>query len=169
MTCAFRQHGETMRSAIVAGALLLAACAPRPAANAADSGATGSASAVPLPATPAAPAVPSGSAAEAAGDTGSIARLEREARALAHTEGCSTSDECRVAPLGHRACGGPRAYLAYCATTTDSVALFRALEALAAAEEEHQRKAGIGSTCEFRAPPVVTASAGRCVGGEGRP
>lgn len=167
MTNVFWRRRGVRRSTTAVGALLLAACAPRPSANAGDSLSTGSASAVPLPAAPAARS--ESARVQASGDTGSIARLEREARALAHTEGCSATEQCRTAPLGHRACGGPRTYLAYCAATTDSAALFRALDALAAAEDEQQRKAGMASTCEFRMPPVVTANAGRCVGAEGGP
>ena len=102
-------------------------------------------------------------------DTARIARLEREARALAHAEGCESSAGCRTAPVGHRACGGPREYLVYCAATTDSAALFRALDALARAEAEHQRKEGLVSTCEFRMPPNVSASGGRCVASTGVP
>src|SRR3982751_1505906 len=59
-----------------------------------------------------------------------LARLEREARALAKTDGCSTSETCRTAPVGWRGCGGPRSYLVYCAATTDSVALYRKLDEL---------------------------------------
>ena len=152
-----------IRRTLVAAALLAAACTPRSASNvAADSTGGSTASAVPLPARPATPAAPATSAGSGAADTGSVARLEREARALAHTEGCASAGQCRVAPLGHRACGGPRDYVAYCAATTDSAALFRKLDELARAEDEYNRAAGIASTCEFRTPPAVTVAGGRC-------
>ena len=139
-------------SALVASALV-AACTPRPTS---DEGAGGGA--------------PAGGASRAGeSDTARIARLEREARALAHSEGCESSAGCRTAPVGHRACGGPREYLVYCAATTDSAALFRALDALARAEDEYQRKQGMASTCEFRMPPNVSASGGRCVASTGVP
>ena len=95
-------------------------------------------------------------------DTARLARLEREARALAKQDGCGASAQCRTAPVGSRPCGGPRDYLAYCAATTDSAALFRTLDELARAEEEYNRAAGMMSTCEFRMPPTVSATAGRC-------
>jgi len=91
-----------------------------------------------------------------------LARLEQEARALAKTDGCSTSEGCRTAPVGWRGCGGPRTYLAYCAATTDSAALFRKLDELKEAEIAYNAKSGMMSTCEMRLPPVVTASGGRC-------
>ena len=91
-----------------------------------------------------------------------LARLEREARALARMDGCSASEGCRTAPVGWRGCGGPRTYLVYCAATTDSVALFRKLDELKEAEVAYNAKSGMMSTCEMRMPPVVTASGGRC-------
>lgn len=157
MTTAPVRNRTSRRAAGVAAALLVSACTPKPASNvAADSGGGSSASAVPLPAAPREPA------GDVARDTGAVARLEREARALARTEGCAAAGQCRVAPVGHRACGGPRDYVAYCPATTDSAALFRKLDELARAEEAEQSRTGMVSTCEFRTPPAVTASAGRC-------
>jgi hypothetical protein len=94
-------------------------------------------------------------------DTGRIARLEREARALAHAEGC-TAGQCRTAPVGSRPCGGPRTYIVYCAAATDSAALFAKLAELARAEDEYNRRNQLASTCEYRMPPGVALSGGRC-------
>jgi hypothetical protein len=91
-----------------------------------------------------------------------LERLEREARALAKAEGCEQTAQCRTAPVGDRPCGGPREYLVYCSLTTDSAALFRKLGELAAAEKAFNAQSGMMSTCEFRMPPAVGLSAGRC-------
>jgi hypothetical protein len=136
---------------------VLAACAPSSAPqDARASDAPPAAPAIDAP-TPAARA-----RADAKADTGQVARLEREARALAHTEGCSAG-ACRTAPLGSRPCGGPREYLVYCAATTDSAALFAKLAELARAEEAINRDSGTMSTCEYRMPPNATVQGGRCV------
>jgi hypothetical protein len=141
-----------------AAALALAACTP---AHAPGDGARTDAPAAP----PAAQLADSRSpSADAEPDTGRIARLEREAYALVHTEGC-TAGQCRSAPVGSRPCGGPRAYVVYCAATTDSAALFAKLAELARAEEEYNRRAGMASTCEMRLPPTVTVTGGRCTAG----
>jgi hypothetical protein len=104
--------------------------------------------------------------AGATSDTGDararIARLESEARALATLTGCTSADECRTAPVGSRGCGGPRTFIAYCAASTDTVALFRKLDELKAAEEKYNAANGIGSTCEMRMPPVPGFTGGRC-------
>jgi hypothetical protein len=97
-----------------------------------------------------------------ADDTTHLARLEREARALAKAEGCASASACRTAPVGWRACGGPRTYIAYCATTTDSVALFRKLEEIKAADMAANARSGMMSTCEMRLPPALALQGGRC-------
>jgi len=52
--------------------------------------------------------------------------------------------------------------LIYCSQTTDSAALYRKLEAVAAAEHEYNTRYKIMSTCEFRMPPQVALSGGTC-------
>ena len=96
------------------------------------------------------------------GDWATIVKLEDEAKAIAKVSGC-TSSECRAAPVGSRACGGPRYYLTYCSKTTDSVALYGKLDDVAKAEQAYNRKYNIVSTCEFRMPPLLEAIGGSCV------
>lgn len=95
-------------------------------------------------------------------DWAAILRLEDQAKAIARASGCSTVSQCRTAPVGNRACGGPRYYLAYCSTSTDSAALFRKLDEIAAAENAYNRKYQLASTCEFRMPPPLALSGGEC-------
>jgi hypothetical protein len=115
-------------------------------------------------ATPAQRGIDSASAEKGApvNDPARLAQLEREARALVKTTGCSAAASCRTAPLGWRGCGGPRAFLVYCPATTDSVALFRKLEELRQAEIDYNAKSGMMSTCEMRLPPNVTLEGGSC-------
>jgi hypothetical protein len=95
-------------------------------------------------------------------DWSAILKLEDEAKVIAKVSGCATS-ECRAAPVGSRACGGPRYYLPYCAKTTDSVALYSKLDEVAKAEQAYNRKYKILSTCIFMMPPTVEAVGGSCV------
>lgn len=96
------------------------------------------------------------------GDSAAIVKLENEAKAIAKITGC-TSSECRSAPVGSKACGGPRYYIPYCAKTTDSVALYAKLTEVATAEKAYNAKYRIVSTCEFRMPPTVESVGGSCV------
>ncbi len=97
-------------------------------------------------------------------DWAAILRLEDQAKAIAKTSGCATVSQCRTAPVGSRACGGPRYYLAYCSTSTDSVALFTKLDEIVAAENAYNRKYQLVSTCEFRMPPELRLAGGSCAG-----
>jgi hypothetical protein len=92
-----------------------------------------------------------------------VVALENQAKALLKADGCSSTGECRTAPVGSRACGGPRYYLVYCSRTTDSAALFRKLDAVAQAERDYNTRYNLASTCEFRMPPNVGLVAGSCL------
>jgi hypothetical protein len=95
-------------------------------------------------------------------DWAQVVSIEDQAKALVKTDGCASVGECKTAPVGSRACGGPRYYLVYCSASTDSAALYRKLDAVAAAEREYNVKYQIASTCEFRMPPQVALTGGSC-------
>ena len=95
-------------------------------------------------------------------DWAQIVALEDQAKAVVKADGCSSASECRTAPVGSRACGGPRYYLVYCTKTTDSATLASKLDAVAAAEREYNVHYKVMSTCEFRMPPTVAVSGGSC-------
>ncbi|HKR09702.1 MAG TPA: hypothetical protein VJS39_10965 [Gemmatimonadaceae bacterium] len=95
-------------------------------------------------------------------DWDQILALENEAKALVKADGCLSADQCRTAPVGSRACGGPRYYLVYCAKTTDTAALFKKLAAIAAAEQEFNKRYQVVSTCEFRMPAKVALIGSSC-------
>ena len=155
-----------------AALLVLAACTPSSQPRSERAVAPPAAPATDVPAPPAAPAAnpptppaaPVDRPAEAAAgeDSATIMRLEREARAIAKAGPCADAGGCRTAPVGNRPCGGPRAYIVYCAATTDTTALFAKLRELARAEDEYNRRMGLGSTCEFRMPPETTLTGGTC-------
>ena len=130
-----------------AAALVITACTQPPASTTPTNG-TGDQQTPPPPAENA--------------DWARILELESEAKALVKAAGCTSGDQCRTAPVGSRACGGPRYYLVYCSRSTDSVALFRKLAEIASAERAYNVKYQIGSTCEFRMPPTVGLTSGSC-------
>jgi hypothetical protein len=161
-------------ASLIAAVIVLAACAPSPAPGGgagetqnprapvvAEGGAPGQGAAAGS-GSAAAPGRAPSTPAPARNDSTEIARLERQARALAHADGC-TAGECRTAPVGVRPCGGPRAYLVYCAARTDSAALFARLAELARAEEAFNKQNEMMSTCEMRTPPSTRLQAGRCI------
>lgn len=92
-----------------------------------------------------------------------VQELEQQARALARTDGCDQPARCATAPVGAKACGGPRTYLVYCRATTDEAALLRTLDALKRTEEEYNRAAGLVSDCMLVTPPAVRVEGGACM------
>jgi seryl-tRNA(Sec) selenium transferase len=103
---------------------------------------------------------------DALGDTAAaraaVAKLEAEVIATARTDGCASAAGCRTAPIGDKACGGPRSYIAYCAASTDSAALFTKVNELKEADRKLNKLTHAVSTCEFRMPPTPTLAGGRC-------
>ena len=146
---------------MIVAAVALAACAPSPAPSGGSGDGEPQNPRAPVPAQ-STPAAGSGGAPANEADTTRLARLEREARAIARTDGC-TAAQCRTAPVGSRPCGGPRDYIVYCAAKTDSAALFGKLAELARAEEDFNRRNDLASTCEMRMPPGTSVQGGRCV------
>jgi hypothetical protein len=136
-----------------------AACSPQPQASSTKPTRSTSSLIAPPPAdAESPPSVPDSTAK----DREQLARLEREARALVKTDGCTSASGCRTAPVGWRGCGGPRTYVVYCAASTDTAALFRKLKELESAEKAYNAKSGMMSTCEFRMPPGTKLQGKSC-------
>jgi len=91
-----------------------------------------------------------------------VEQLEREARALANPRGCDKVEECELVGLGHKSCGGPRTYLAYCSRTTDARTLRARLEALEKAEQAWQVEEQQSSNCGLTRIPRLRWEEGEC-------
>lgn len=103
-----------------------------------------------------------GGGSDAATLRSEIQRLEARARAIAKAGGCQSSGQCKAAPVGERACGGPREYIVYCPLNTDEAALTATLDSLKRAEMKLNEMEGIISTCEYRMPPEMEVVGGMC-------
>lgn len=141
----------TASVSILAGLIVLAACAQSPPTN--DPPRPGGGSTFVI-------------TGDQKADWDQILALEKQAKSLVRAGGCTSVDQCRTAPVGSRACGGPRYYLVYCARTTDSAALSRKLDDVAAAERAFNTRYNVMSTCEFRMPPSVGVTGGMCTARE---
>jgi hypothetical protein len=96
-------------------------------------------------------------------DERTLRRLEREARQLARRDGCRNDAQCAAAPLGAKACGGPREYVTYCTLTTDTEALRARLNELSAFEQAYNLRYEIVSDCMLVMEPPVGVTGGSCV------
>ncbi len=90
-------------------------------------------------------------------------KLASEARALANPRGCEKVEECELAGFGHKPCGGPREFIAYCSRTTDVKTLRARLEALEKAEKAWQEAAGLESRCGLTRTPRLRWEDGVCL------
>jgi hypothetical protein len=144
---------------LIVAAAFAVACSPQPQASSEKPTRSTASVIAPPPPNAESPPVVSDSTTK---DREQLARLEREARALVKTDGCTTANACRTAPVGWRGCGGPRTYVVYCAATTDTAALFRKLKELENAEKAYNAKSGMMSTCEFRTPPGTKLQGKSC-------
>jgi len=99
-----------------------------------------------------------------------------EARALTRIDtligaaSCDNDAQCRVAPVGHRSCGGPESFRAWSIRVTEAGALESALHDHAQERQREQEKSGEMSTCQVLPVPaaaclvgVAGADGGRCV------
>ncbi len=98
-----------------------------------------------------------------------IKSMEGDALSLAVAEGCTEASQCKSAPVGVRACGGPRDYVVYCSVTTDENALLRALSQLQRSEERYNEQCGVMSICIFTSEPQVDLVNGVCQKAETAP
>ena len=65
-------------------------------------------------------------------------------------------------PVGVKGCGGPRDFVVYCATATDTAALTRKLDELARAERAYNERYEIASDCALQVAPTVTLAGQSC-------
>lgn len=104
------------------------------------------------------------SASTAEASAPALAQIER----LIGPARCTSDEQCRVAGLGSRACGGPESFRAWSTQTTSAAALGKQLQAYASERQRWREKAGLMSTCEVLPVPAARCEAagsqpGRCV------
>jgi hypothetical protein len=99
-----------------------------------------------------------------AGDTaGGTAGLYRQIREQIGPAACSADVQCHTLAVGHKACGGPEAYLVWSSQTQDGTRLRVLADAYAQARQAEDRQSGRVSDCSMVADPGARCEAGRCV------
>ena len=146
------------RPAAVAAALLLSLALGCRAERVTDARDGGPAVGQPSPA----PALGQPLSGDLEADGAHLRRLEEHARALAVTTGCGSAGACAAAPVGAKACGGPRYHLPYCPVATDVAALNATLADIVRFERALNERYGIGSDCAFVGAPALELAGGAC-------
>lgn len=104
------------------------------------------------------PAAASASSADASGPAATLPQI----RALVGAAACTDSAQCRSAPLGSRACGGPEAYLAWSTAATAAAPLQQLLDRYRREREQADAAAGMQSVCTVVPDPGAQCRAGVC-------
>jgi len=94
-------------------------------------------------------------AADAAASAPSSSALQAKVQQLIGDAGCDNSHQCRTVGIGAKACGGPESYLAWSVKVTDAQALNDAVQALAQARVEENKRSGMASDCAMRPEPTA--------------
>lgn len=76
---------------------------------------------------------------------------------------CSANDQCRSSPLGHKACGGPEAYLVWSTAASNEKRLTDLLGQYNAARQVESKQPGRVSDCSMVQDPGARCEASRCV------
>ncbi len=91
------------------------------------------------------------------------AALYRQIRDEVGDARCSANDQCRSTPLGHKACGGPEAYLVWSTAASDEKRLAGLLSQYNAARKLESQQPGRVSDCSMVQDPGARCEASRCV------
>ncbi len=102
----------------------------------------------------------------------SIEMLRQDVLSIVGEPLCQATAECRAAPMGVKPCGGPRSYIIYSTSSTDSVDLEAAVARFDSLDSQRNRELGLMSDCQFIPQPTPMCRAGTCsasIGGRNDP
>jgi hypothetical protein len=80
---------------------------------------------------------------------------------------CTQDTECQTLPLGHKACGGPEAYVAWSSRTSNPERLHELGRRYAELSRADNEQSGMISNCMVTPDPGAQCTASRCVLREG--
>lgn len=75
---------------------------------------------------------------------------------------CAADDQCHTLAVGHKACGGPEAYVAWSSAVSDRSRLQLLAQAYTDARRRDSQKAGRVSDCMMVTDPGARCDAGHC-------
>lgn len=106
-------------------------------------------------------AVPAPPQAKPAGND--AATLHAQIREEIGDAACTASAQCHTLAVGHKACGGPEAYIVWSSAANDGKRLKTLAEAYTQARRDEAKQSGRVSDCMMVTDPGARCDAGRCV------
>ena len=89
--------------------------------------------------------------------------LYAQIQQTANIEGCSTSADCGLLPIGNKPCGGPEAYMAYSKTNSDVAALEKMAQQYTEQRRQYNKDNQIIGTCQITPKPSVSCIRNQCM------
>lgn len=98
----------------------------------------------------------------------SFPNLRRHISATINKRERKSVNHCAAIKFGVKACGGPKKYLVYSKTSTNTDRLKNLVRRYNRCDDERNRRNQIGSDCEFITRPKLKLQRGKCVAVERR-
>ena len=95
-------------------------------------------------------------------DSSALDMARAAIRSLVGEPACSSVTQCRAQPFGSKPCGGPRQYLIFSATVTDSVRLASALARYHELDARQNERLGMSSDCAVVSRPALACALRQC-------
>lgn len=98
--------------------------------------------------------------------TASPQDLYAQIQQAASTEGCTSSTDCGLLPIGNKPCGGPEAYMPYSKTNSDVAALEKMGKQYEEMRKQYNKDNQVIGTCQVTPKPNVSCIRNQCVASE---
>lgn len=92
--------------------------------------------------------------------------LYAQIQQAANIEGCSTSADCGLLPIGNKPCGGPEAYMPYSKSNSDVDALEKMGQQYAEMRRQYNKDNQVMGTCVVTPKPNVSCIRNQCIASE---
>ncbi|EWH04069.1 MULTISPECIES: hypothetical protein [Pseudoalteromonas] len=92
-----------------------------------------------------------------------ITAAHQQLKQLIQDPSCDNSSQCKVLPVGSRACGGPSSYVVYSTKTANSSEVEKIAQKITSLESQYNAANDVMSICQHLTAPGTQCSANTCV------
>ena len=89
--------------------------------------------------------------------------LYSQIQELANVEGCTSSSDCALLPVGNKPCGGPESYMPYSKTNSDVAQLQKLGQQYSEMRKQYNKDNQVMGTCVMTPKPQVSCLRNQCV------
>ena len=89
--------------------------------------------------------------------------LYSQIQELANVEGCTSSSDCALLPVGNKPCGGPESYMPYSKTNSDVAQLQKLGQQYSEMRKQYNKDNQVMGNCVMTPKPQVSCLRNQCV------